>query len=103
VADAKNGARMIRTPFLIADRLPGRQTAGPPQQEKWFGRGSRLSPVRPSDAPISRTDQTASYDLLNRWSASSPCYQRLHVTVTWQCRSIFRRVCGLQATKKPDQ
>ena len=32
-------------------------TAGPPQQEKWFGRGSCLSPARSSDAPISRTDQ----------------------------------------------
>jgi len=42
---------------LIADRLPGRQTAGPPQQEKWFGRGSCLSPASSSDAPISRTDQ----------------------------------------------
>lgn len=52
----KNGARIIRTPFLIADRLPGRQRQVR-RIRKWFGRGSCLSPACPSDAPISRTDQ----------------------------------------------
>jgi hypothetical protein len=50
--------------------------------EEWFGRGSRLSPVRPSDAPISRTNHTASYGLLSRCWALAICYLRLHVTVT---------------------
>ena len=52
----RNGVRIIRTPFHCGP-FSWEATAGPPHPEKWFGRGSCLSPAIPSDAPISRTDQ----------------------------------------------
>jgi len=105
----KNDARGGRTPFCLRTVFLGGETAGPPHVQKprfggkRFGRGSRLSPGRTSDAPISRTHHTASYAL------HSSARHRCHVTrgymtlLRGNSREIVSHPGRVRATKKPDQ
>jgi hypothetical protein len=102
----ENGARTNRTPSCCgpfaweAKRQVRRTNSASVLAEKQDGRGSRLSPDRPSDAPISRTSHTASYDLLNPYGTSATCYLGLHVTVTRRAETLPATVRGNLGNKK---